>query len=419
MDEDAVLLDESLSSEPQDVVSSTEADSPTVPGSTATSPASYSSISRYTGSPTPRQSPYVYTSGGQPAATASSPSYVSSDVRRVASSPKYQAELLVAKSKVTYLEAELLSLRRAAKRARTEEEGREFDKTKSSSLNAERVHMLEQERRGLLEDLLTQRDKLEQYEVELSRCQGQQALALSTHSKEVQVLRSQLDEELEHILKEQEEDAKFLESMKSQLIHCEDVERVNQQLKSENTHLREKNDNVELLRYQLQCLREKCTKLENFEQQLVDAQLTNKAGGAEGELETKVKELTGEGSGDGTSGDRVRSLEQTLGETATAAQDLKQQLLKEKEEAQNRDEKTQRLERRLLFVSKERDGCVNVLKSYQLDKSVDRLLKEQLKEMEQQLSRANERIRELEAEHFESKDEQEAQQPGDEASPGT
>lgn len=142
MDEDAVLLDESLSSEPQDVVSSTEADSPTVPGSTATSPASYSSISRYTGSPTPRQSPYVYTSGGQPAATASSPSYVSSDVRRVASSPKYQAELLVAKSKVTYLEAELLSLRRAAKRARTEEEGREFDKTKSSSLNAERVHMV-------------------------------------------------------------------------------------------------------------------------------------------------------------------------------------------------------------------------------------------------------------------------------------
>eukprot|EP00731_Ephydatia_muelleri_P028510 Em0020g154a len=318
----------------------TEADSPTVPGSTATSPASYSSISRYTGSPTPRQSPYVYTSGGQPAATASSPSYVSSDVRRVASSPKYQAELLVAKSKVTYLEAELLSLRRAAKRARTEEEGREFDKTKSSSLNAERVHMLEQERRGLLEDLLTQRDKVRLLE----------------------------------------------ENAEMNMARLQDLQ---------NVYEKEKNDNVELLRYQLQCLREKCTKLENFEQQLVDAQLTNKAGGAEGELETKVKELTGEGSGDGTSGDRVRSLEQTLGETATAAQDLKQQLLKK---------------------SKERDGCVNVLKSYQLDKSVDRLLKEQLKEMEQQLSRANERIRELEAEHFESKDEQEAQQPGDEAS---
>lgn len=35
---------------------------------------------------------------------------------------------------------------------------------------------------------------MELYEAELSRCQGQQAQALSTHSKEVQVLRSQLDE---------------------------------------------------------------------------------------------------------------------------------------------------------------------------------------------------------------------------------
>ena len=42
---------------------------------------------------------------------------------------------------------------------------------------------------------------------------------------------------------------------------------------------REKNDNVELLRYQLQCLREKCARLESCEQQLVDAQLTTKAGG--------------------------------------------------------------------------------------------------------------------------------------------
>lgn len=139
MDEDAVLLDESLSSDPQDVVSSTEADSPTAPGSTATSPASYS---RYSGSPICGLSPYVYAHGGQRTATASSPSYVSPDVRHVTSSPKYQTELLVAKSKVTYLETELLSLRRAAKRARTEEEGRESDKTKSSSLNAERVHMV-------------------------------------------------------------------------------------------------------------------------------------------------------------------------------------------------------------------------------------------------------------------------------------
>lgn len=500
MDEDAVLLDESLSSELQEEVSSTEPESMRTPGSNHTSPISHSSASFYSTSPTHRLSPYTHTGGTQPVLTA--------DGRSVASSPKYQTELLLAKSKITYLETELLSLRRAAKRARIEEEVRESDKTKFTSLNAERAHMLEQERRRLLEDLLTQRDKLEHYETELNRCQGQQALTLSTHSKEVQSLKSQLEEagltinslelknkhlnervqvleenaelnvahlhdlenvyenslqsfrsrvydmekkesqfirlehriqELEQILKEQEEDAKCLEAMKSQLIHCEDIERENQQLKTENRHLREKNNNIELLRYQLQCFREKCTKLEGYEQQLVDCQLTNK------ELEAKIKQLTEGGSEGAANGGsmplpsaalqyriadlqqrelisltkqaeleaKVRSLEQSLGESVTTAQELKQQLLKEKEEVQIRDEKIQRLERRLLFVSKERDGCVNVLKSYQLDKSVDRLLKEQLKEMEQQLSRANERIKELEAEH-ESKEEQECQQRVDE-----
>ena len=136
---DTVLLDESLSSASHEGGFSTGIASPTVPGSTVTSPVSYSSASPYTRSPARRLSPRVQTSGAQSAITTS---YVSSDGRPVAFSPKQQTELLLAKSKITYLETELITLRRAAKRARIEEEGREADKTKSTSLNAERVHMV-------------------------------------------------------------------------------------------------------------------------------------------------------------------------------------------------------------------------------------------------------------------------------------
>ena len=132
-----VLLDDSLSSASHEGIFSTGIDSPTAPGSTLASPVSHSSLSCRSTSPAHRLSPHVRTIRGQSTITTS---YVSSDGQPVASSPKQQTELLLAKSKITYLETELLSLRRAAKRARIEEEGRELDKTKSSSLNAERVH---------------------------------------------------------------------------------------------------------------------------------------------------------------------------------------------------------------------------------------------------------------------------------------
>jgi hypothetical protein len=80
------------------------------------------------------------------------------------------------------------------------------------------------------------------------------------------------------------------------------------------------------------------------------------------------------------------------------ASERQSQLAREQEECKVRGEKFQRLEKRLLFVSKLRDGCVNVLNSYRLESGVDALLKQNLAEVERQLASANERIAELEAE---------------------
>jgi chromosome segregation ATPase len=65
-------------------------------------------------------------------------------------------------------------------------------------------------------------------------------------------------------------------------------------------------------------------------------------------------------------------------------------------EVKLRDEQIKRTERKLVFVTKERDGLANVLSSYKLDAGVDQQLKSLLVETEDSLQRSRERIQELE-----------------------
>lgn len=95
---------------------------------------------------------------------------------------------------------------------------------------------------------------------------------------------------------------------------------------------------------------------------------------------------------------KLKLVQRSADKAESTALETQKQLTKEQEECKLRGEKVQRLEKRLLFVSKERDGCVNVLNSYRLDSGVDALLKENLTAVERQLGRANDRIAELETE---------------------
>lgn len=65
--------------------------------------------------------------------------------------------------------------------------------------------------------------------------------------------------------------------VQSKLLHSEDVERELRQLQEENTALRNHTDNVGLMRYQLQTLREQLKRNEDMEKRVVRLEEENKS----------------------------------------------------------------------------------------------------------------------------------------------
>lgn len=65
--------------------------------------------------------------------------------------------------------------------------------------------------------------------------------------------------------------------VQSKLLHSEDIERQLRQLQEENTALRNHTDNVGLMRYQLQTLREQLGRNEDMEKRVVSLEEENKS----------------------------------------------------------------------------------------------------------------------------------------------
>jgi chromosome segregation ATPase len=76
---------------------------------------------------------------------------------------------------------------------------------------------------------------------------------------------------------------------------------------------------------------------------------------------------------------------------------LQEQISTLQNELQARNDAIVKLERRIQFLTKERDGCIHVLNSYRRDDGASSILKEQVNELEVSNGRLNERIKELES----------------------
>ena len=87
--------------------------------------------------------------------------------------------------------------------------------------------------------------------------------------------------------------------VQSKLLHSEDIERELRQLQEENTALRRHTDNVGLMRYQLQTLREQVEQNEDMERRVVRLEEENKS------LHKQLEEL---GEGRGGMGGRCASI---------------------------------------------------------------------------------------------------------------
>ena len=78
-----------------------------------------------------------------------------------------------------------------------------------------------------------------------------------------------LYQELQHKLKQVRHDIQFAEMVQSRVLHSEEMERELRQLREENTALREHTDNVGLMRYQLETLREQVQRSDDMEKKAV------------------------------------------------------------------------------------------------------------------------------------------------------
>ncbi|XP_064406274.1 mitotic spindle assembly checkpoint protein MAD1-like [Halichondria panicea] len=220
--------------------------------------------------------------------------------------------------------------------------------------------------------------------------------------------------DLERQLKTHRQDSYLMETVRERLLLCDELERRMGQLQEENSVLIRNRDNQHLLRYKVTSLTERCERLQGLEESAARLTLEN----------TQLKErLEGVESGGGAStallqyrvsqlqnnekilvakrGELEAKLHTTEADAAVASHALKEvkgQLSKAQQECKDKDEKIQRLEKRLLFVTKEREGCMNVLNSYSRDSGVDGILKQSISELESQVVRANARIAELEIE---------------------
>ena len=108
--------------------------------------------------------------------------------------------------------------------------------------------------------------------------------------------------ELQHKLRQAKHDIQFAESVQSNLLHGESVEREMRQLREENAALRGHADNVGLMRYQLQTLREQVERNRDMERKAVRLEEENKL---------LRERLTSSGDEESTTGSRCIIIIQT------------------------------------------------------------------------------------------------------------
>ncbi|CAI8016821.1 hypothetical protein GBAR_LOCUS10300 [Geodia barretti] len=109
--------------------------------------------------------------------------------------------------------------------------------------------------------------------------------------------------ELQHKLRQAKHDIQFAESVQSNLLHGESVEREMRQLREENAALRGHADNVGLMRYQLQTLREQVERNRDMERKAVRLEEENKL---------LRERLTSSGDEESTTGSRCTGMQSEL-----------------------------------------------------------------------------------------------------------
>lgn len=233
------------------------------------------------------------------------------------------------------------------------------------------------ENQELQEQLDLQRRK---YQEVSQLCQNFQAAQSSCSEHIIKI------KELERRLALQEQDMAIVKTVKSEVAKVPDLEKDLKRLRDDNAFLRESRENCSLLKEEVEGLRRKLERMEKAKEELVNMELEKER------LAEKLKAWENLGQSTGlnirkpedlsreviqiqqreialkeqnyTLNSRVRSAERSQSELRAELSQQRSKTLEEQKKRETQDALVRRLQKRVLLLTKERDGMRAILESY-------------------------------------------------------
>ncbi|XP_012903202.1 mitotic spindle assembly checkpoint protein MAD1 isoform X2 [Mustela putorius furo] len=247
-----------------------------------------------------------------------------------------------------------------------------------SVMNQEmQVKSLESEKQELKEQLALQHKKCQEANQKVQELQA---------SQEARADQEQRIRDLEQKLSLQEQDATVVKNMKSELVRLPKLERELKQLREESAYLREMRETNGLLQEELEGLRRRLGRQEKLQESLVVLQLEKEKLLAKLQSWERLEQTTGLSirtpedlsrfvvelqqrelalqDRNNTITTSARGLEKARQQLQEEVRQVSSQLLEERKKRETQEALARRLQKRVLLLTKERDGMRAILGSY-------------------------------------------------------
>ncbi|XP_045067648.1 mitotic spindle assembly checkpoint protein MAD1 [Coregonus clupeaformis] len=233
------------------------------------------------------------------------------------------------------------------------------------------------ENQGLQEQVELQHRK---YQEVSQRCQALQSASSTCSDHELKI------KELERKLALQEQDVVIVKNMRSEVARVPDMDKELRQLREENVYLRETRENVILLKEETEGLRRKVERMEKMKEELVNVELEKE------KLSQKLQAWENLGQSTGlnirtpedlsreviqiqqreitlkqqnyTLTSSCRTVERSKADLQGELLSLRSKALEEQKKRETQESLVRRLQKRVLLLTKERDGMRAILESY-------------------------------------------------------
>ncbi|CAL8330695.1 unnamed protein product [Merluccius merluccius] len=193
--------------------------------------------------------------------------------------------------------------------------------------------------------------------------------------------------ELERRLSIQEQDIALVRTMRSEVAKFQDLDKEVCRLREDNAYLRESRENISLLKEEAEGLRRKLERMEKTKEDLVNVELETER------LKEKLQAWENLGQSTGLNirkpedlsreviqiqqreialkeqnyalSSRVRSVDRSQAQLQGEASQQRSKALEEQKKRETQDALVRRLQKRVLLLTKERDGMRSILESYE------------------------------------------------------